>query len=172
MDNQKEYQQNWYYKNREHKLAHAKKYRSKPEIKERIRKFFLKNRIKYQRYHKKYDKEYRLQHKEKEAQKQKKYRPKYLKSPRGLTLRILGGMVQRCTNENCNSYHNYGGRGIKVCDRWRGKGGGNRFISDMGLRPSIDYSIHRLDNDYNYCKENSQWILKTKHYKMNGKRRK
>ena len=63
------------------------------------------------------------------------------------------GMVQRCTYARHNRFHLYGGRGIKVCDRWRygedGKSGFECFIGDMGPRPE-GLSIDRVDNDGNY----------------------
>ncbi len=32
--------------------------------------------------------------------------------------KVYMGMKARCYNPNNDAYHNYGGRGIKVCDRW------------------------------------------------------
>lgn len=45
---------------------------------------------------------------------------------------VYGGMVQRCTNKNTIGYKDYGGRGIKVCDRWLGEDGFKNFAKDMG----------------------------------------
>lgn len=42
-------------------------------------------------------------------------------------------MIQRCTNPNCDCYHNYGGRGICICSRWRTSF--PEFLSDMGPCP-------------------------------------
>lgn len=65
------------------------------------------------------------------------------------------GMIQRCTNANHQSYHNYGGRGIKVCSRWRVF---TNFLGDMGLRPSLKHSLDRYpDNDGNYRPGNVRW---------------
>lgn len=42
-------------------------------------------------------------------------------------------MKQRCYNENDKSYYNYGGRGIRVCDRWLESF--DNFYEDMGENP-------------------------------------
>ena len=62
-------------------------------------------------------------------------------------------MIQRCENPNYENYHNYGGRGIKVCDRWHDI---KQFCADMGERPE-SLSINRIDNDGDYEPGNCEW---------------
>lgn len=69
----------------------------------------------------------------------------------------------RCLNINDSSYKNYGGRGIKICDRWRDSF--EDFISDMGWRPNQNYSIERIDYNKDYCPENCKWIHKSEQSK-------
>lgn len=62
-------------------------------------------------------------------------------------------MIQRCTNIKNNNYKNYGGRGIKICEKWLEFKG---FYEDMGDKPE-GLSLDRIDVNGNYCKDNCKW---------------
>lgn len=67
---------------------------------------------------------------------------------------IWKSMRQRCNNQKDKRYSNYGGRGIKVCDRWDDF---SLFLNDLGMKPE-GYSIERKDVNMDYCPENCCWI--------------
>lgn len=71
--------------------------------------------------------------------------------------RIWIAMKSRCQNPDDASYYSYGGRGIKVCERWTDSF--INFFFDMGKRPK-GYEIDRMDNEDNYCPKNCRWVPK------------
>lgn len=72
------------------------------------------------------------------------------------TFRSWSNMVQRCTNSNNHGYKNYGGRGIRVCQRWMTFG---NFFEDMGVAP-LGHSIERNDNSKGYEPGNCRWATR------------
>lgn len=67
-------------------------------------------------------------------------------------------MKARCYNNKVASYQDYGARGIRVCDRWLDSF--EAFLEDMGMRPTPDHTVDRIDVDGDYEPKNCRWLAK------------
>jgi hypothetical protein len=75
------------------------------------------------------------------------------------TYRTHYAMMYRCYKPNHKQYKDYGGRGIEVYKEWHNYKGFKKYLieSGLGLRPSVEYSIDRIDNNKGYVPNNIRW---------------
>lgn len=88
------------------------------------------------------------------GEKASQYRHGWSKTP---TYRSWNAMRSRCRDETNGSWAQYGGRGIKVCERWDVF---ENFLEDMGERPGLNYQLDRRDPDGDYEPGNCRWITR------------
>ena len=77
--------------------------------------------------------------------------------------RAYYGMRTRCYNKNYHNYERYGGRGIKVCDRWLESF--ENFLADVGEPPTVEHTIDRINNEGDYEPNNVRWTTMSEQLK-------
>lgn len=90
-----------------------------------------------------------------EKQRENPTRLRHGHSKRNPMYHVWKKMRQRCRNPNDEKYPRYGGRGIKVCDRWDVF---ENFLEDMGPTYKPGLTIDRKNNDGNYEPDNCRWV--------------
>lgn len=82
------------------------------------------------------------------------------------------GILHRCKNPTASHYENYGGRGISVCEEWRGENGFVNFYNwSMENGYSDDLTLDRKDNDKGYSPDNCRWVTHMENCRNRGTRK-
>lgn len=89
---------------------------------------------------------------------------------------ILHGMEIRCYSESHKQYHDYGGKGVFICDEWRGNVT-NFYNWAMSNGYKDGLTIDRIDSNGGYEPSNCQWITHSEnnnktHLKIKGDKEK
>jgi hypothetical protein len=76
--------------------------------------------------------------------------------------KIWANMHTRCYNANRKQWRDWGGRGIKVCERWHKDNpqGYQNFLSDMGRKPNPKLTLERINNESHYSPSNCKWATR------------
>lgn len=78
-------------------------------------------------------------------------------------------MIRRCKYPSMDRYYRYGGRGIKIYQRWLDSF--QAFLDDVGYAPSKKHSIDRIDNNGDYIPDNVRWATNSEQLKNSTKAR-
>lgn len=70
--------------------------------------------------------------------------------------RIWKSMRQRCNNPKCINYHNYGGKGVTVCNEWDDFMQFKNWAMKTGYKDNL--TIDRIKSSGNYCPDNCRWV--------------
>lgn len=79
------------------------------------------------------------------------------------TYQTWNAMQNRCHVPTNTRYYDYGGKGVRVCDQWRGDNGFTTFLNDMGERPE-GYTLDRIDGAKGYEPGNCRWATAQEQY--------
>lgn len=77
-------------------------------------------------------------------------------------------IVMRCEDETCPAFKSYGGRGIRLCERWKSY---PNFLEDMG-DPGPGMTLDRIDNDKGYEPSNCRWVTRQEQSRNTSRNRK
>lgn len=82
------------------------------------------------------------------------------------------GILHRCKNPSASHYENYGGRGITVCEEWKGENGFVNFYNwSMENGYSDKLTLDRIDNDKGYSPDNCRWVTHMENCRNRGARK-